>query len=207
MNEKIDLTSAIEEEIKKIKKGDLDCKLFTISIDEYTYNNLINDFDRDGAINKSKIVFEAYKSILEQLGIILSIERFESTNHCADKKDAYLYCLSIKANTFLENQPTLTTALTRNAGRKEKPVEIFENGSKFSTLVTYSMACLIMRNKSDEEAARFMNISIANFYRRKKRLKESQFYSLIDWNRFKQMNDHEAKEYISKIESAGDFLF
>lgn len=80
----------------------------------------------------------------------------------------------------------------RNAGRRKKAFS--DKSQKGYECYHYADIVFMLQNMTDKEICEITGISQATFYRRKKELKESKYYKMLDKNRLGDM------EYLKSVD-------
>lgn len=119
--------------------------------------------------------FQAVKKALEEVGVYLNMEE----NHTIR--------ISINGTKYLQNK-------RRSAGRRS---EMKKNDN--DEIIRYSDVVLMLQSMTDKQIYEKLNMSLATYYRHKKKLVNSDYYKSLDKNRL----DDEV--YLKHVK--GDFAF
>ena len=85
------------------------------------------------------------------------------------------------------------TTTTRNAGRRKSLTRVNDNFLRYSDVI------LMMQTMTDKEISEKIHMKIATYYRHKKAMKESRYFSSLDKNKLDDM------EYLKSVK--GDLIF
>ena len=140
-------------------------------------NVFLSYYVKDATFMDNRRNYQKMVEALADVGIYLNIE------------EEKLF-LSISQDYYLKSK-------NRNAGRRKKYA--FKSKNEKFELYKYSDIIYMMQTKKDQEVADEIGMKIATFYRHKKILKESKYYSLLDLNRLRD------KDYLENIE--GNYAF